>query len=68
MFSRKKEYWIGFSTESEVEQNLELAYAISVHKAQGSEFERVYFVLPKNKKSLLSTELLYTGITEHKSI
>jgi len=49
--------------ESEVENNIELGYAISVHKAQGSEFERVYFILPKNKQTLLSTELLYTGIT-----
>lgn len=40
-----------------------MGYAISVHKAQGSEFERTYFVLPKNKQALLSTELLYTGIT-----
>lgn len=63
VFSQKKEYWIEFLSDNDVEQNLELAYAISVHKAQGSEFERVYFVLPKNKKSLLSTELLYTGIT-----
>ncbi len=46
-----------------IEENLELAYAISVHKAQGSEFERVYVVVPKSKKSLLSTELFYTAIT-----
>jgi len=45
------------------EDNLELAYAISVHKSQGSEFERIYFVLPKNKTALLSPELFYTGIT-----
>jgi hypothetical protein len=45
------------------EDNLELAYAISVHKAQGSEFERVYFVVPKEKTALLSPELFYTGIT-----
>lgn len=63
IFSRKKGYWIEFKSESQVEENLELAYAISVHKAQGSEFERIYFILPKNKKSLLSSELLYTGIT-----
>ena len=45
------------------EDNLELAYAISVHKAQGSEFDRVYFVVPKEKLALLSPELFYTGIT-----
>ncbi|RME53638.1 MAG: exonuclease, partial [Deltaproteobacteria bacterium] len=46
-----------------VEENLELAYAISVHKAQGSEFDRVYVVVPKSKRTLLSTELFYTAIT-----
>lgn len=46
-----------------IEGNLELAYVLSIHKAQGSEFERIYLVLPKNDKRLLSMELLYTGIT-----
>ena len=63
VFSRKPNNFIEFSSESEVENNIELAYAISVHKAQGSEFDRVYFILPKKKQTLLSTELLYTGIT-----
>ncbi len=31
-----------------VEENLELAYAVSIHKAQGSEFDRVYFIVPKH--------------------
>ena len=47
--------------------NLELAYAISVHKSQGSEFTYVYLVLPKNKKTLLSKELIYTAITRAKT-
>jgi ATP-dependent exoDNAse (exonuclease V) alpha subunit len=42
---------------------LELAYAISVHKAQGSEFDRVYLVLPERQSHLMSMELLYTAIT-----
>jgi hypothetical protein len=46
-----------------VEENLELAYAVSIHKAQGSEFDRVYFVVPKHKQALLSRELFYTGLT-----
>ncbi|MGH8145563.1 MAG: AAA family ATPase [Rhodanobacteraceae bacterium] len=45
------------------ELNLELAYAISVHKAQGSEFERVYLVLPKGKHSAQTMELIYTALT-----
>jgi len=39
------------------------AYAITVHKAQGSEFERVLLVLPDASHRVLSRELLYTGIT-----
>ncbi|MBR3746858.1 MAG: AAA family ATPase, partial [Selenomonadaceae bacterium] len=49
--------------EQKVEENLELAYAISVHKSQGSEFDYVYIVLPKRDSHLLSMELLYTALT-----
>lgn len=62
-FERKPNNLFEFKGSKAVENNLELGDAISVHKAQGSEFESVYFVLPKNKQTLLSTELLYTGIT-----
>jgi hypothetical protein len=43
---------------------LELAYALTVHKAQGSDFGIVFFILPKTR--LLSRELLYTGLTRSK--
>jgi hypothetical protein len=46
-----------------VDENLELAYAISVHKSQGSEFDYVYLVLPHRNSHLLSMELLYTALT-----
>jgi exodeoxyribonuclease V alpha subunit len=46
-----------------VDENVELGYVISVHKAQGSEFNKVYLVLPKKMSSLLSMELIYTAIT-----
>lgn len=62
-FEQKPNHTVKFSSENEVENNIELGYAISVHKAQGSEFSRIYFILPKSKQTLLSTELLYTGIT-----
>lgn len=67
IFKRKEHLWVGFNSKSEVEENLEPSYAISVHKSQGSEFNRVYFILPKYKKALLTTELFYTGITRAKS-
>ena len=41
---------------------LELAYALTVHKAQGSEFRKMFVILPKNCR-LLSRELLYTALT-----
>ncbi len=39
------------------------AFAITVHKAQGSEFERVLLVMPEAGHRVLSRELLYTGLT-----
>lgn len=48
-----------------VEDNLELAYAISIHKSQGSEFERTFVILPAARRPL-SAELLYTALTRAK--
>ncbi len=39
------------------------AYAMTVHKSQGSEFNRVILVLPELESTLISRELVYTGIT-----
>jgi hypothetical protein len=41
---------------------LELAYALTVHKAQGSEFGVVFVILPKQSR-LMTRELLYTALT-----
>jgi len=41
----------------------ETAFAMTIHKSQGSEFDRVALVLPGEDSSLLSRELLYTGIS-----
>lgn len=50
----------------ETEATLELAYALTVHKAQGSDFELTMLVLP-NPCPLLSRELLYTALTRHRN-
>jgi ATP-dependent exoDNAse (exonuclease V) alpha subunit len=50
----------------EDEKLLELAYALTVHKAQGSEFDKVFVVLP-NPCRILSRELLYTALTRQTS-
>lgn len=39
------------------------AFALTVHKAQGSEFDRVWLVLPERDARVLSRELVYTGLT-----
>jgi len=77
-FSRKGDMRINYGTDlgknargryipdQKVEENLELGYAISVHKAQGSEFDRIYVVIPASKRQLLSQELLYTALTRGK--
>ena len=45
----------------------ELAYAMTVHKSQGSEFENVMVVLPNDKDHpLLNRQIVYTGITRAK--
>ncbi|MES9899234.1 MAG: exodeoxyribonuclease V subunit alpha [Sedimenticola sp.] len=41
----------------------ETAFAMTVHKSQGSEFDRVLLALPADDSALLSRELLYTGVT-----
>lgn len=41
----------------------ETAYAMTIHKSQGSEFDHVLIVLPDRDTPLLTRELLYTGIT-----
>ena len=41
----------------------ETVYAITVHKSQGSEFDRLLLILPDQDFPVLSRELVYTGIT-----
>lgn len=41
----------------------EPAFALTVHKAQGSEFDRVLLALPEHDARVLTRELLYTGLT-----
>jgi exodeoxyribonuclease V alpha subunit len=46
----------------------DLSYAITVHKSQGSEYGSVFLVLPGSiTGSLLTTEILYTGLTRAKN-
>ncbi|MEO8459814.1 MAG: exodeoxyribonuclease V subunit alpha [Dokdonella sp.] len=45
----------------------ESAFAMTIHKSQGSEFDSVAIVLPDSPNRVLSRELLYTGVTRARS-
>ena len=47
-------------------ENLTLAYAISVHKSQGSEYENVIFPIFNSYSIMLKKKLIYTAITRAK--
>lgn len=47
--------------------SVELAYAITIHKSQGSGYNNILMFLPEDKNSqLLNRQILYTGITRTK--
>ena len=41
----------------------ETVYALTVHKSQGSEFDRLLLILPDRDSPILTRELIYTGFT-----
>ena len=63
-FDDEKIAWYAFN---ELEQ-IEHAYAITVHKAQGSEFDVVIMVIGTSAPMLLTRNLLYTGMTRAKKL
>lgn len=46
--------------------DVETAFAMTVHKSQGSEFNHVALILPDVRSPVLTRELMYTGITRAK--
>ena len=64
-FSSQPGFKYGYGSRDfgeEAEPPLELAYALTVHKTQGSEFGLTFVILP-NPCRILSRELLYTALT-----
>jgi exodeoxyribonuclease V alpha subunit len=41
----------------------ETAFALTVHKSQGSEFDEVLLILPERPSPVVTRELVYTGLT-----
>ncbi|MEP7091258.1 MAG: exodeoxyribonuclease V subunit alpha [Nocardioidaceae bacterium] len=46
--------------------DVQTVHAMTVHRSQGSQFDRVTLVLPPAESPLLTRELLYTGLTRAK--
>ncbi|MEL6349010.1 MAG: ATP-dependent RecD-like DNA helicase [Myxococcota bacterium] len=54
------------SLSADKTNDLQLAYAISVHKSQGSEYPAVILVLHRAHRMMLRRNLLYTAVTRAK--
>ena len=63
----KKDNFVFYPLSVLPEDALEPAFAITIHKSQGSEYRDVTMFLPKQKgHPLLTNQILYTGITRAK--
>ena len=54
--------------DSKQAEELELAYAITIHKSQGSEYPAVIMPLVSGVSMLMTRNLLYTGLTRAKNL
>ncbi|MDB5262261.1 MAG: exodeoxyribonuclease subunit alpha [Adhaeribacter sp.] len=69
--------WVNFKAGQEVKEvryekehllELDLAYAITIHKSQGSEFQTIIIPLVTQHFGMLFRNLVYTGITRAKQL
>jgi len=56
------------SLSKEESENIQLSYALTVHKSQGSEYRRVFFLCLDRDQYMLSRSLVYTAITRAKKV
>ena len=49
------------------QKDLDLAYVITTHKAQGSEYDRVCYIINRSRAFLLNRKNFYTAITRARS-
>ena len=61
-FDEKRRVTYSFSNLDE----LELAYAVTIHKSQGSEFDVVVIPIVKGYNKMLYQRLIYTAVTRAK--
>jgi exodeoxyribonuclease V alpha subunit len=70
------EFWVYFGADDSMQSvkmyktsqlgQMESAWALTVHKSQGSEYSEIILILPDYESPVLSRELLYTAVTRAK--
>ena len=70
LFDEDDSIWVFVESGSEIKKfkphrlsHFDPAYFLTVHKSQGSEFDRVNLLLPQKDTPILTKELIYTAIT-----
>ena len=63
-FDDEKVAWYEYNDLEQIEHS----YCVTIHKAQGSEFDVVIMIIPQAAPMLLTRNLLYTGITRAKKL
>src|SRR5208282_112652 len=58
--------FVAFRFEA-LRESVELGYAMTVHKAQGSEFDSIAIVLPEQPVAVLTRELIYTAVSRSRT-
>jgi exodeoxyribonuclease V alpha subunit len=58
--------FVAFRMEA-LREFVELGYAMTVHKAQGSEFDSIAIVLPEKPVAVLTRELIYTAVSRSRT-
>lgn len=59
-------YTYVYTSKDLVDGNLDLAYAITIHKSQGSEYKKVYLFIGNNHSHFVDKKILYTAVSRAK--
>jgi exodeoxyribonuclease V alpha subunit len=67
---KNSDFLLHFTGDKKINQNdikkSETAYAMSIHKSQGSEYDKVVIIMPARETTLLTQQLVYTAISRAK--
>jgi ATP-dependent exoDNAse (exonuclease V) alpha subunit len=67
-FPKEYDKYSFYLSKKQANEMLELGYATSVHKAQGSQFDITIMIIPAEDSDFLNREMLYTALTRSTNI